>query len=463
MQVRFKQVIGGFMEVARKDIIHNKESIKFPLSTLPIIALAIAFFPRLLNVAGFPNSINFIHLVIVPLITSVMIFKEKSLHRTQARTIRGLGLVLLLFFTSATVSAFLNEAGIINLIFGFLLLAEPFFLFLAIACIPITPGLTQNMEKWIIGFGLFHVAFAIFQKYVLLWDVCLCSPGGYGEGDAIKGVFLDQGSGHVVSASVAVSLGIYYFFAMRHQPIWIRLLVFLAGLLNIVLSQANQVAFVLMAAFAALSLIKMKDIIKAIFYIILSIFIYFLFVWAIANVPVLSSFNTWIRPGLYGPDGEVTQLKLSGIRIILEHMENPLYWFFGLGPGHTAGRLGGWILREYSHLLLPLGATVHPIPSLIWAATGATWVGTQGSTFFSPFFGWAAIWGDFGLIGLSLYIYLYFILWQEFESDDLTHYLMLTIFVHGFIMTQMEEPGYMLYMFALLGLRWHRNKLRYLL
>jgi hypothetical protein len=34
----------------------------------------------------------------------------------------------------------------------------------------------------------------------------------------------------------------------------------------------------LMAAFAALSLIKMKDIIKAIFYIILGIFIYFLFV-----------------------------------------------------------------------------------------------------------------------------------------------------------------------------------------
>ncbi|NEO36534.1 MAG: hypothetical protein F6J90_09445 [Moorea sp. SIOASIH] len=54
-------------------------------------------------------------------------------------------------------------------------------------------------------------------------------------------------------------------------------------------------------------------------------------------------------------------LKFSGIRIILSYHHSPWNWVFGLGLGHTIGRLGGWMIRDYSGLLSPLGSTSVPV------------------------------------------------------------------------------------------------------
>ncbi|NJM77903.1 MAG: hypothetical protein HC852_21680, partial [Acaryochloridaceae cyanobacterium RU_4_10] len=88
--------------------------------------------------------------------------------------------------------------------------------------------------------------------------------------------------------------------------------------------------------------------------IVLSLLVFY---WGIENVEALSAFKTWMRPEIYGPDGEATRLKFAAFRIVPKYFPTSLSWWFGLGPGHTVGRLGGWMLENYWELLSPLGAT----------------------------------------------------------------------------------------------------------
>lgn len=104
-------------------------------------------------------------------------------------------------------------------------------------------------------------------------------------------------------------------------------------------------------------------------------------------------------------------------------------------------------------LLNPLGATRTTISDEVWSNMEKSWL-ANGSTMFSPFFGWAALWGDLGILGLSAYFYLYFLIWRYIATDDLSKFQMLSVFVVGFIQAGLQEPGFMLYVAALLGLRW---------
>jgi hypothetical protein len=79
---------------------------------------------------------------------------------------------------------------------------------------------------------------------------------------------------------------------------------------------------------------------------------------------------------------------------------------------------------------------------------------------FSPLFGWAGIWGDLGLLGLAVYLYLGFVVWRYLCTDNLSQFFLLSIAVFGLIFSQMEEPGYMLSITFMIGLQWHYNRLK---
>jgi hypothetical protein len=129
----------------------------------------------------------------------------------------------------------------------------------------------------------------------------------------------------------------------------------------------------------------------------------------------------------------------------------------GLGPGHTVGRLGGWLIKENWNILGPLGATVHPLSNDMWLEVYQNWIALE-STMFSPFFGWAGLWGDLGLLGLGIYLYLGWTVWHYLCPDDLSKFLLLSVAGFGLIFTQMEEPGFMLYSAFLIGTRWHEQQ-----
>jgi uncharacterized membrane protein AbrB (regulator of aidB expression) len=57
-------------------------------------------------------------------------------------------------------------------------------------------------------------------------------------------------------------------------------------------------------------------------------------------------------------------------------------------------------------------------------------------------------------------MYLVSIIWQYFSLDNSLKITLLATLVLGFIFTQLEEPGYMLFLSMLLGLAWHERRLK---
>jgi hypothetical protein len=422
---------------------HRKGFIKS--STIVLLAFATAFFARLIEAIGVPAAINFLHFATVPLACGITLAKARSKSQRQLTIVQEILLGLLIFLILMCASGLLNNAGLINVVLNYVMLTEPYLLLLAIACIPMPLTSTETFRRWLVRFGFFNLLLAFVQRFVLNLHL------HEGLEDNIKGVFLNQGSGHVVGASVSLTFGTYYLFTAKERPLWLRLFVFLATIVHVVISDAKQVLAVFLAAMVLLFVTKLKDITEFVKYSIAAILAISVAVWLANN-----GFLAWsIDMTLEG-----MKLKLVGFSIIPSFYHSPLNPLLGLGPGHTIGRLGGWMLRDYWDLLSPLGATTLSVSQAVWAAVGASWFGDK-SSMFSPFFGWAAIWGDLGLLGLGTYLYLSFLIWRRLCSDDLSRFFLLTIFVFGLIFTQMEEPGYMLFMAILIGLQWQTNRLRW--
>ncbi|MDZ7957140.1 MAG: hypothetical protein RMY34_04415 [Aulosira sp. DedQUE10] len=424
-------------------------------SILIVLAFATAFFPRILNSVGLPSVINFVHFLVVPVACGIVITKTKVKNKNQISIAQSLIAGLLALFVSMTASALLNQAGVINIFLAFLLLVEPFIVLLAIISLPVSQKSLKKFRALILGFIGVHVFLALAQS--LLINIGILHVTRMQPGDNIQGVFYLSGSGHVVGSSVSLSFGLYYLFSAKTAPIWLRASVFGATFLQLLLADAKQVLLVFIIAWLLLILIRLNDIKTTLQYIIAAILISYALYWCIYNVEFFSAFRAWIRPELYGPDGAATLLKVAPLRIIPTFYKSPLNWFLGLGPGHSVERLGGFMLKDYSALLKPLGATIHPASQAVWDAFYQTsWL---DSSFFSPFWVLAGIWGDLGFLGLGIYLYLALIVWRRLCLDDLSRFTMLTVLLYGFIFTQLEEPGYMLSMATLIGIRWHERQI----
>ncbi|WP_448603747.1 hypothetical protein [Thermoleptolyngbya sp.] len=422
---------------------------------LIVFAFASVFFPRILESAGALAAINFLHFAIIPLVFVLTFTKIRSKGGQEIWIAQLLLLGLFSLLLSMAISAFLNKAGLVNLFIGYMLLAEPFLLLAAVVYTPMTLRNIRWMRSWILAFGFSNVLLALAQK--LLITIGLLRVTRMTAADNIQGVFYLSGAGHVVSASVSLTFGLYYFASAKNSPLWLRATIVITTILQLLFADAKQTLLVFLAAWGVLILVKLTDIRVAIQYIISSILAFYSFLWALRNIPLFAAFNGWIRPGLYGPDGDATVLKLSGFPIIISFYENSLNWLWGLGPGHTVGRLGGWLLKEYSSLLNPLGATTRPVSSEVGRVWGESYL---DSSFFSPLFGWIGIWGDFGLLGLGIYLFLWWVVWSFLCQDDFSKFTVITVFIFGFIFTQMEEPGYMLTVTTLIGLRWHELQVK---
>lgn len=426
--------------------------------SLTLFGLGTALFPRIFTALKIPTAINFLHFAAVPIACGSVLWNSRSKDPQQIAISQKILISLFVFLIIVFASALLNDAGIVNAILDYLLLAEPFIVILTIVSLPMTQESYQQFRKWILDASLINMIFAYVQKYIFHMEKL------EGLEDNIKGIFIGQGAGHVLGGSVAMTFASYYLVTAKTKPLWFRLVILLACLNHVIISDTKQVLLAFIAAYVILYLVNVKDIRKTLLYLIIGILALSLFYWAIYNIEALSPYTVWIRPEIYGPDGEATRLKFATFRIVPQYFHSWLNWLLGLGPGHTVGRLGGWMLEIYANLLLPLGATVHPASKEIWQAVANSWLGDQ-SSLFSPLFGWAGIWGDLGILGLAAYFYTAFLVWRYVCITDISKYLMLTVFVFGLIFSQLEEPGYSLFVAAMIGLSWQdikitaRNKL----
>ena len=441
----------------------KKENIRN--STLILIGFATAFFPRLPYYFGAPSPINFVHFAVIPAVFGIAIFTTRVKDRKQIAIVWELifGLGILLACTMA--SALINEAGIINVFLQYMLLAEPFLLLIAIMSVPLVGKTLKRFSHWLLGFALFNLLLAIAQS--ILFPLGLYPRRGGTLADNIAGVFASGGgsAGNYVSCTVSLYLALYFFIVFKTVPLWIRIAGFIAALYQTQVSDSKQVFLAFIVACILLVIIKSKKPLNLWLYLIPIVLIITLFMWAIQNTDIefLSPYRNWIsRTYIYGPEGEATQTKLAAFRIIPSYYKTLLNWLFGLGPGHTVTRLGGWMMQRYGSLLLPLGATIHPASDAVFQVVTNGWIAKQ-STIFFPLFTWAGIWGDLGFVGLAAYLYLASVVWRRICVDDYGKFLLLTTAVFGFILTQMEEPGHMLTVACLLGLRWQEERERRLL
>ncbi len=415
-------------------------------STLVMWAFVSAFFSRILDSVGLPSAVNFLHFATVPFVFGVALLKARPKDPAQIKGVYQILTGLLILLTITTASALLNDAGLINVFLQFLLLAEPFMLLVALVTIPMATTSVESSRSWIIRFGILNTVLAWIQRFILRLHL------RRGAEDNIKGVFIGQKAGHVVGGAVALTFGAYFLVAAKDKPLWIRIAVAVATFVHMMIADAKQVMAVFAAAFLLLLFTKLKDPAQAVKYSVIVAIVIYGSVWTFFNI-----FTTWSEDLSLTAEG--MKLKWVGFSIIISYFHSPLNWWLGLGPGHTIGRLGGWMIPSYRDLLEPLGVTTSPASQAVWNAVASSYFGDK-SSMFSPLFSWAGFWGDLGILGVMTYLYLGFLVWRWFAIDDFCKYLLLTLFVFGWIFAQLEEPGHMLFVAYMIGLRWQEDHSR---
>jgi len=117
------------------------------------------------------------------------------------------------------------------------------------------------------------------------------------------------------------------------------------------------------------------------------------------------------------------------------------------------------ITAEY---LEPLGVTTSPVTETAVAANYERLLARpgSGSSFWSVTSSWAGIWGDLGLLGLIVIGALWLVVWRHICADDLSKFLLLTVVILSFIYPWMEEPGYMIFVSAVIGLRFQERRIQ---
>lgn len=427
-------------------------------TNLLILAFCSVFYIRVFcTLTPAPSVLNHAHVVIVPLVCLIAISTSKTEDRHQNNLVRSLIMGLFWFLTVVIASAFWNQAGLINAIASFILLGEPIIFLAALVCVPMTLQSFTKLKKWLMWSVSINFILAAIQKPLI--DANLLYAEGFNGTDGCGGVFFVSGAGNYVSASVSFAFALYFFFNEKKFSIWIRIAALLTAFWQVLFSDSKQLVLAYGVAWMLLILINTKDLSKSFKLLMGIITVGAVFLWCFHNVEAFQTFGSWARPELYERDGDAWYAKFYSVRVILSEFQSPLNWIFGLGPGHTVSRLGAWFLQDYASILEPLGATTRSIGIDAREFVSDFWL-TLGSSVFSPIFGWAGVWGDLGILGLSSYLYIGYLVWQHFGLDDSLKITLLSVFVMGFIFTQLEEPGYMISLSLILGLAWQKKRLK---
>lgn len=433
--------------------------------TLVLFGFASAFFPRLLDTLGAPSIINFVHFIIIPIAFLITVFTTKTRDRKRLNSVWQLLTAISIFLIVMLASAVLNGAGIINVVLQFMFQAEPFMFLAAMVAMPLSGQRLEKFKYWLLGFALFNLLLAIAQSILLPIGIYSKPTGGTIQ-DNIGGVFGGGGgsAANYIACTVSFYFSVYFFNQFKHLTLWMRILPLVGAIYQIQVSDSKQVFLALAAGWGLLAITKVEKPVRLLLYTTIFMVAVLAFSWALLNIEseILRPYQNWIDRPIWGWDGLAARTKFAAFRIIPEHFWSPLNWFLGLGPGHTVTRLGGWVMRDYESLLTTFGATIHPSSAQVFNVVRTTYL-AQESTIYFPLFTWAGIWGDVGIAGLGAYLFLCFTVWQRFCVDDYGKFLLLSTAVFGCILTQMEEPGHMLTVACLIGIRWqeHREKQLY--
>lgn len=391
--------------------------------------LGAVMFSRVFVAAGLPAMVNFVHFPLV--IAAAMMVLPRSRNRQVSTLLAGMACL----GAAMAISALLNGAGIINVILDLVLLGEPMFLLLLMVDAPWPRDWMDRLRRWILGFLCLHVLAAWYQWLILGW-----------RGDDVKGVFLNQIAGHHVGGGVALIGAVYFAIEWRGRS-WEARWAFATLAAGVtVLADAKQVIAAALGALLVLAAYGTRQPGRSMRYLLLAAVA--TGIVAIAAMTVFPALRTWADADLVWTG---IRHKVSVFRILSERQPGVWQALFGLGPGHTIGRLG-WMLPDYLECLGPLGATTSPVTQAIRDANDAHWLSaSSGSSMWSLLFSWAGIWGDLGILGMGIYGLLWVWVWRSVCRTDLSRFLLLNLLGLGCVYAWLEEPAYALLVMSLIG------------
>ena len=399
---------------------------------LVIFGMCLLTFSRILEVIfGFPKIINLLHF---PFFAALFLFTLDKERLRKDPLIMGIGLLFAVILFSGAI----NSAGLVNMILDFVLVSEPFMLLAIIVNIEYSEKMISRFGKFLLGIGLVHVPFVIYQ-----WIAQLNMP----DTDSIKGVFLEMGAGHHVLGGVALICAIYILFSFKSNPKWIRYALAAPLLLIIFISDAKQVIIAFFAAYFALNIIKMRSSRKHLKRAIV--------VMGVIGCLLLLGITLCNSNACYGGNKRIVlglKTKATIFSVIDSYHDSNADWLFGAGPGHSVGRFAV-LMPKYWDMISPFGATTSPLTQLGMDAWFSNWA-SKSSSFFSTGFSWSGILGDIGIIGFLVYAYLFLVVYRKFCKDDISKLFLLFMVVLGMIFQWLEEPNFALYGMAVIGQRW---------
>ncbi|MBQ0799823.1 MAG: hypothetical protein KBT63_11115 [Porticoccaceae bacterium] len=414
-------------------------------SQIFLCVIGAAMFSRVASYVGFPSVINFVHFPLV-FLSFVLVIRASKSAITKPFLYAGIVLFLLILFSSI-----INEAGFVNALLDFVLLMEAPVFALCIISVKWSGKGVLIFRRGMVFVAIVHLMFILYQRFVQ----------GY-SGDDVEGLLIGMGAGSHLSGAIALSLAVYFIllgeelygrFSFRYITMCIPISILFAA--TVVFSDAKQVFAVFLVASALLTMITLHSF-RKVFFLTVSIFASCIVLYKMSQT-VFPELSNWVEIDLL-KEGFVQKFSVFGV--IFDAYDSFLNVLFGLGPGHTVGRLA-MLLPEYSSYLDKLGATVSPLTTEIWVLHQGHYMSNSltGSSMFSLFFSWAGIFGDIGLVGLSVYLYIYYLVWKHVSVDLFSKFLVITVMVFGWVFQWMEEPQYMLFTMGLIGLRWQQFQL----
>ncbi len=408
------------------------QKIAFRPIYLASLTLVFVMFSRVFSAVGLPKSVDFIHFGIVLL---ALFFIAIRLKKITVIAIPIIGLLV-----SFVLSGIWNEAGVVNVVLGFLLLAEPFLLILILSMLDWQEEDVIHF-RFLICFVIFlHVLFSYFQSFAL---------GAID--DDVKGIFIGMNNGHHIGGALSMVAVVYFYtVAWLKSPV-VKTLIYLLLFSQVVMSDAKQVVLVfLIAGFIYLFLFdRAMNLMSKLLIVSLGVlFTSFL-------VLFVQGFSAWVDVDVILEGGGQ---KLSVFFVEVDYYESIVNWFLGLGPGHSISRLG-WLIPEYYQILEPIGVTYHDASAAIMFANQGHWISNSitGSSLFSLLYSFAGVWGDLGLMGLSFYMLSWWYVWKQYAVLGSGKLLLIAAFVFGWVFAYLEEPGFTMFLCAVLVLIYQEN------
>ena len=400
-----------------------------------IIIFFSVFFSRSLVALGFPGILNHLHYLIVLI---VFLLNHRSIINTETNFKSN---VLLLFFL-IIVSSFYNFVSISNLIIYSLIILEPFLVILIILSFNFDENKIKKLTNILIFFAILNTFVAIFQYLILGYRV-----------DFVQGIFLGLGTGAHTTAAFSATAALYLYFSNIDISNLKKILLVIFLSTPTILGSANQIIliFTIVLSFYLLYQILTQKKLKN-FYIFL--------VWCSV---VFVGFNYVTQTQWYSNvttgreiydiiDAIIYKYKVFAF---LSEDFDFFNYLIGLGPGHGTSRLA-LMIPNYSFLDFSSTGVAQKIISI----GNESYLNhpITGSSIFSLVFFAPGLYGEIGLLGSLMYLYIWIKINKFSIHNKIVFIFIMIIIALGSIYQWPEEPAFMIYISSFIAIQIAQTK-----